>query len=283
MALINSTTPRTPAALPATSITDASTAVTVVTGWTKAELATNPHADAEKSRKVRGMFAAIAHSYDLNNRLHSFGRDQAWRRFAVQRAGVQPGDRVLDVACGTGDLTEAFAKTKASAVIGCDFTREMLDVARTKAIRLPTDASARVHYVEGDAQNLAFPSASFDIVSIAFGIRNVQRPEKALAEFRRVLKPGGRLIVLEFDRPPFAPVRWINQLYCSKIMPLTATLISHDRSGAYRYLPRSVGTFMSKDAMVQSIEAAGFADISATPLTLGVCVCYRAVVPASGL
>jgi demethylmenaquinone methyltransferase/2-methoxy-6-polyprenyl-1,4-benzoquinol methylase len=250
------------------------------TGWTDADLAANPHQDAEKSTKVRGMFAAIAHAYDLNNRLHSFGRDQAWRRFAVRQGMVRPGDRVLDVACGTGDLTEAFAASDAGEVVGCDFTREMLEVARTKARRLPAPISSKVRYEEGDAQNLAFPDASFDVVSIAFGIRNVERPARAIAEFRRVLKPGGRLIVLEFDRPAFAPIRWMNTLYTTRIMPLTATLISRDRSGAYKYLPRSVGTFMSRGEMLQTITRAGFATVMATPLTFGVCVCYRGEVMA---
>jgi demethylmenaquinone methyltransferase/2-methoxy-6-polyprenyl-1,4-benzoquinol methylase len=249
-------------------------------GWTDADLARNPHVDVDKPAKVRGMFAAIAGSYDFNNRLHSLGRDQAWRKFAVKQAAIMSGDRVLDVACGTGDLTEAFAKSAASEVIGCDFTPQMLEVARTKATRLPTPISSKVRYEEGDAQNLAFPDASFDVVSIAFGIRNVQQPTKAIAEFRRVLKPGGRLIVLEFDRPSFAPIRWFNDLYCARIMPLTATLISRDRSGAYKYLPRSVGTFMSRGEMVQALERTGFMNVTATPLTFGICVCYRGVVSA---
>lgn len=244
-------------------------------GWTDADLVANPHQDAEKSRKVRGMFAAIARSYDLNNRLHSFGRDQAWRKLAVRQATIRPGDRVLDVACGTGDLTEAFAKSRASEVVGCDFTREMLDVARAKASRLPRAISSKIRYEEGDAQNLGFSNASFDVVSIAFGIRNVEQPARAIAEFRRVLRPGGRLIVLEFDRPTFRPIRWLNDLYCARVMPWTATLISGDKSGAYKYLPRSVGTFMSRSEMIQTLTRSGFTSVMVSPLTFGVCLCYR--------
>lgn len=244
-------------------------------GWTDADLRANPHQDAAKSSKVRGMFAAISRSYDLNNRLHSFGRDQAWRKLAVRQATIRPGDRVLDVACGTGDLTEAFANTQASEVVGCDFTREMLEVARTKTSRLASSISSKIRYEEGDAQSLSFADASFDVVSIAFGIRNVEQPTKAIAEFRRVLKPGGRLIVLEFDRPTFRPIRWLNDLYCARVMPWTATLISGDKSGAYKYLPRSVGTFMSRAEMMQTLTKSGFASVMATPLTFGVCVCYR--------
>lgn len=244
--------------------------------WGKQELA-DPHAREDKPERVRGMFASIARSYDLNNRLHSLGIDQRWRRRTVRLAGVRPGDQVLDVACGTGDLTALFAETPASRVIGGDFTPEMLELARVKQRRVPN--AAKVSYVEADAMALAFADASFDVVSIAFGIRNVAAPVRALAEFRRVLRPGGRLVVLEFDQPRNPLVRAVNQLYTCRIMPWTATLISGDRSGAYRYLPRSVGTFMKREEMLRAIGDAGFSDVTATPMTLGVAVCYRGLVP----
>jgi demethylmenaquinone methyltransferase/2-methoxy-6-polyprenyl-1,4-benzoquinol methylase len=244
--------------------------------WSESEL-TDPHGNTEKAGKVRRMFAAIAGSYDLNNRLHSLGRDRAWRRIAVRAAGVRPGETVVDVACGTGDLTEAFAASPAARVVGVDFTPEMLEVARRKAARLPAAVRAKLEYAEGDAQALAFPDGMADVVSIAFGIRNVTSPARALAEFARLLRPGGRLVILEFDRPRLAPVRWLNDLYCGWVMPRTATLISGDRSGAYCYLPRSVGTFMTRDALCDLIARSGFAEVLATPLTLGVCVCYSAV------
>ncbi len=158
------------------------------------------------------MFAAIAGAYDLNNRLHSLWQDQAWRRFAVRQANVRPGERVLDVACGTGDLTQAFARSPAAGVIGMDFTPEMLDVARVKQQRLSEVTAAKIVYAQGDAQRLPYAAQSFDVVSIAFGIRNVESPALALAEFRRVLRPCGRLIILEFDRPSWAPLRWFNDL-----------------------------------------------------------------------
>lgn len=252
---------------------------TRVPAWTSAELAADPHTNAEKPAKVRSMFAAIARSYDLNNRLHSFGRDQAWRRFAVRQADVRSTDRVLDVACGTGDLTEAFARAGAAEVIGLDFTAEMLDIARAKAPRHLGALSERVNFVQGDAQQLPSDDSSFDVVSIAFGIRNVQDPMRALREFRRVLKPGGRLVVLEFAEPRLAPIRVLNNLYTRRIMPFTATLISGDTSGAYRYLPRSVAKFTTEAQFMRDIAAAGFEDVTVRPLTFGVCNCYRAVVP----
>jgi len=243
--------------------------------WTAGDLAA-PHADAAKHDKVRRMFAAIAGSYDLNNRVHSLWRDQAWRRFGVRAAGVKVTDDVLDVACGTGDLTEAFARAGAASVTGLDFTQEMLDVAGRRRQRLEPALRNRVRYVNGDAQALPFESASFDVVSIAFGIRNVVNPPKAVREFGRVLRPGGRLVILEFGQPGFAPLRWFNGLYCKRIMPRTATLISGDRSGAYRYLPASVETFLSRPQMEQMLRDAGFTDVRSVPLTMGICVCYAA-------
>lgn len=249
--------------------------------WTRDELA-DPHANADKPDKVRRMFGAIARSYDLNNRLHSLGRDQAWRRAAVRAAGVRSGDTVLDVACGTGDLTQAFARTDAADVIGIDFTPEMLEIARRKKDALPDAQRARVTYLQGDAQDLPLEDASVDVVSIAFGIRNVAEPRRAIEEFRRVLRPGGRLVILEFDRPRIPLIRWASDVYCARVMPLTATLISRDRSGAYRYLPRSVESFLDADALDGLLGTAGFDDVRARRLSLGICVCHSARKPDSG-
>ncbi|MGH7130394.1 MAG: bifunctional demethylmenaquinone methyltransferase/2-methoxy-6-polyprenyl-1,4-benzoquinol methylase UbiE [Phycisphaerales bacterium] len=244
--------------------------------WQGGELA-DPHHHADKHSKVRRMFAAIAGSYDLNNRVHSFGRDQAWRRYAVKVAGVKPTDHVLDVACGTGDLSRAFADAGPARVVGLDFTREMLDVAEMKQRRDPGSHGNRITYVEGDAQKLPFADAAFDIVSIAFGIRNVADPAKAIAEFFRVLRPGGRLVILEFDKVRIPVVGWVSDFYTRRIMPHTATLISGDRSGAYKYLPASVETFLDREQLGGVLRQTRFGEVSAKPLTLGVCICHRAV------
>lgn len=221
------------------------------------------------------MFGSIAHAYDLNNHVHSLWRDQAWRRLAVKTAAVAQGQAVLDVACGTGDLTFAFARrSKAGRVVGLDFTPEMLAVAERKLAKHRDD---RVEFVQGDAQALPFEDASFDVVSIAFGIRNVQDPAKAVGEFARVLRPGGRLVVLEFDRPRLAPVRWFNDFYCARLMPLTASLIARDRSGAYRYLPKSVEEFMTRPQLMAMISEHGFEEVSSRTLSLGICACTRGV------
>lgn len=223
------------------------------------------------------MFAAIAGRYDLNNRLHSLGRDQAWRKFAVRFSGVKPGDRVLDVACGTGDLSEAFAGAGA-VVTGLDFTQEMLDIAAEKARRKRRPAHTRSpEYVQGDAMALPFCDGAFDVVSIAFGIRNVSDPALALREMARVLNVGGRCVILEFSQPRNVVVRALNSVYCRGIMPVTATLIAGDRTGAYRYLPRSVATFLNPDQLAGCMEAAGLGNVERRPLTFGVCTCYRGV------
>ncbi len=243
--------------------------------WTANDLRANPHDAPDKAQRVQRMFAAIARRYDLNNRLHSFGRDQAWRRRAVAVCEVQPTDEVLDVACGTGDLTQAFAAAGARSVTGLDFTAEMLAIARHKAASLVNDRT-KPQYVQGDAMNLPSSDARFDIVSIAWGIRNVADPAQALREFRRVLRPGGRLCVLEFSEPRNRFMRAMNRLYTAHIMPFTATLIARDRSGAYRYLPQSVATFPEPAAFADVIEQAGFPRPSLHPLTLGVCTIYLA-------
>jgi demethylmenaquinone methyltransferase / 2-methoxy-6-polyprenyl-1,4-benzoquinol methylase len=271
------------------------------------ELLRDPHHVADKRQRVRRMFAAIAPSYDLNNRLHSLQMDQRWRRTAVKLAQLKPTDRVVDVACGTGDLALEFARQIRRAligdsrmmewlweheipkqVIGIDFTFEMLPIARHKTPKIgwagTTDGLDFVDgkfthntWVNGDAQTLPLPDASADVVSIAFGIRNVQDPLAALREFHRVLRPGGRVIVLEFSLPTNRVLRGLYNFYFRQILPRTATLISGDKTGAYKYLPESVNTFIGREQMTAMMRDAGFTDARQFPLTFGVCVCYRGV------
>lgn len=245
--------------------------------WEAQELATDPHQRGDKPQKVQAMFSAIAGAYDLNNRLHSFGLDERWRKAAVRAARVRAGDDIVDIACGTGDLTEQFAGTPARSVLGLDFTPAMLDIARVKSARRK-HPNAVPRYEHGDATALALPDASADVVSIAFGLRNVGAPERALAEFRRVLRPGGRLVVLEFDEPTNPVIRTMNRLYTHRIMPWTASLIARDRSGAYRYLPRSVETFLDRQRLREAMLAADFSSVEQIPLTFGTCVVSVATV-----
>jgi len=275
--------------------------------WNDA-LLQNPHAVKDKQSRVREMFAAIAPSYDFNNRLHSLGQDQRWRRRAVKLANLKATDVVVDVACGTGDLTLAFFEALLlerlpvvrrlespgpARVLGIDFTVEMLPLARSKALTcgfrghvgdlsahrsLREQRANHICFLNGDAQSLPLPDACADVVSIAFGIRNVADPAIALREFRRILRPGGRLIILEFSQPSNRLIRWCNDLYCTRIMPHTATWISRDKSGAYKYLPMSVKSFINRQQMMLMMRDAGFSEIEQFPMTFGVCVAYRGIV-----
>lgn len=272
--------------------------------WT-ADLLHDPHAVSDKRSRVQRMFAAIAPAYDFNNRLHSLGQDQRWRRRAVKLAEVKADDCIVDVACGTGDLTLAFyeqamweichrdrqlVSPATAQVVGVDYTFEMLPPAATKAThgrfhghtggidtfrRLQRERGERLGFAQADATALPLADASADVVSIAFGIRNVQEPAKAIAEFYRVLRPGGRVIVLEFSQPTNPLIRFGNDLYCKRIMPHTATWLSGDKSGAYKYLPMSVATFMSREQMKQMLRDSGFVDVTEHPMTFGVAVVYR--------
>jgi demethylmenaquinone methyltransferase/2-methoxy-6-polyprenyl-1,4-benzoquinol methylase len=282
----------------------AAAATTAAVAWDD-RLLQNPHAVADKQRRVRQMFAAIAPSYDLNNRLHSLWMDQHWRRQAVKLSNLKPTDRVVDVACGTGDLTYMFAERvrdlrtdrdlfPIGQVVGVDFTFEMLPLARDKGSSIvwpsnfdfepmpgvhanPIRMNGAVPFINGDAQTLPLPNACTDVVSIAFGIRNVADPSRAIREFSRVLRPGGRLIILEFSLPTNPALRGLYNLYFRKVLPATATLISGDKTGAYKYLPESVNTFIGREQMTGMMRAAGFVDVTQHPMTFGVCVCYRGV------
>lgn len=218
----------------------------------------------DEPESIQRMFGRIARWYDLNNRLHSLWLDQSWRRAAVRAAGLRRGEHVLDVACGTGDLAGAFRRAGAGRVVGVDFCEEMLRIARRKF------AHSAIEWVPGDAASLPAGEAEFDVVSIAFGLRNLADPPAALAEFRRVLRPGGRLVVLEFDRPRGAVLGRAIRFYLDRVMPRTAAAIARDRFGAYDYLHRSVEAFWTAEQLADAIRRAGFADVRMRRLTLGI-------------
>lgn len=222
---------------------------------------------------IKAMFARIAPAYDLNNRLHSLGRDIAWRRALVAAADVQPGQAVLDVACGTGDVAGLLAASNvAGRIVGLDFCPEMIAIAQRKF------AGATIEWVVGDATALPLADASFDVVTIAFGLRNIPDMPKALAEFRRVLRPGGRLAVLEFHPPKKWAMAGLLGLYLWKIMPRTAGWIARDRTGAYRYLCTSIHGFLTAEQMSQEISKAGFVESHCRPLNFAMAAIHIAEV-----
>ncbi len=239
--------------------------------WVGEELQ-QPHAQSDKAVRVKRMFDAIAPTYALINTLFSGGRDRAWRRSAVRSVGPTASDRLLDIACGTGDFARAFGRcgTKPGFVVGCDFAFNMLTLAAA-------GGGGMARWAQGDALTLPFSSGSFTITSCAFGVRNLQDLDSGLGEMFRVLAPGGRAVILEFTRPSRRLWRWAYEFYSTKIMPLGATLVSRDRTGAYRYLPSSVVSFGDAESMCARLRRVGFETVTATPLTLGVVTVYVAI------
>jgi demethylmenaquinone methyltransferase / 2-methoxy-6-polyprenyl-1,4-benzoquinol methylase len=223
------------------------------------------------SEQVREMFASIARRYDAANEVLSLGVHRGWRRAAVRLSGALPGDRVLDCATGTGDLALAFKRVvgPTGEVIGSDFCAEMLAPAPEKARR----AGLEVRFEVADALALPYPDRSFDVASIAFGIRNVDDPVRCLREMARVVRPGGRVAVLEFGQPR-GPFGALFRVYSRQVMPMIGGLLTGNRS-AYEYLPRTAAAFPAGDRFLSLMDEAGsFAERSATPLLAGTAYVY---------
>ena len=220
----------------------------------------------DKARRVRGVFDSVATRYDVMNDLMSAGLHRLWKRFAVEATAVRVGMRVLDLAGGTGDLSRLFAKRvgPAGEVVLTDINREMLSVGRDKLL----DAGLALPVLQCDAEKLPFPDRCFDCVSIAFGLRNVTQKDAALAEMRRVLKPGGVAAVLEFSRVwrPLAPAYdW----YSFNVIPRIGKLVAGDDS-SYRYLAESIRMHPDQATLKAMMEQAGFDRVEVHNLTAGV-------------
>jgi demethylmenaquinone methyltransferase / 2-methoxy-6-polyprenyl-1,4-benzoquinol methylase len=214
---------------------------------------------------VKGIFSAITPTYDLLNHLLSGRRDIAWRK-AVVRVLPQNASRILDLAAGTGDLTIAIAQKHSDAlIVGADFVPEMLFRAVEKSRHL-----SNIHYLAADALRLPFPDHSFDAVTIAFGLRNILRKNEALAEMKRLVKPGGLVLVLEMTLPQWRPARLFFHWYLSTVLPFLGSLISRKKS-AYQYLSASIHSFLRPDALTQLFIEAGLKDVEAKALTFGIC------------
>jgi demethylmenaquinone methyltransferase/2-methoxy-6-polyprenyl-1,4-benzoquinol methylase len=224
--------------------------------------------------RVRRMFGEIAARYDLLNHLLSLNIDRYWRRRTVQLVPPRPGMRILDVCTGTGDLALAYHRAAGGQahVVGADFCHEMLAIGRQKAER--AGANGEIGFVEADAQALPLPSDQFDIVCVAFGLRNVADTDAGLAEMTRVCAPGGSVAVLEFSLPRLQPFKAIYGWYFRSILPRIGQLIARNRESAYSYLPASVGEFPQGEALAERMRARGLIDVTYRSLTLGVATIY---------
>ena len=222
--------------------------------------------------KIREMFDGIAADYDKLNHLLSLDVDKSWRKRAIKALRTDSEPVILDLACGTGDFAIAIAKAIPEAhVTGVDLSEGMLAVMREKVEKqgLEDRISAEI----GDGENLRFPDGTFDDVTIAFGIRNFEDRARGLEETLRVLKPGGKLVVLELSRPEAGLLRRIYDFYFLRVLPRIGGSISGDRA-AYSYLPASVKSFPGKEAFMKMMSDAGFVDVAHKSLTFGICRMY---------
>jgi demethylmenaquinone methyltransferase/2-methoxy-6-polyprenyl-1,4-benzoquinol methylase len=231
--------------------------------------------DVDKTpSRIAGMFDAIAPRYDLLNHLLSAGLDKRWRARAVDELQLRPNARVLDLCTGTGDLAVTTIRRHADAsVVGIDFAGQMLKLAKAKLSSLGLTRGIRL--VRGDGTRIPLASACCDAATIGFGIRNVVDPQRALSEIGRVLRPGGRLAILEFGQPRIPGVRTLYSWYFRYLLPFVGRMVSKHRS-AYSYLPASVGTFPPPAEFCRMVSATGFSQVRAVPLTFGVVYLYIA-------
>jgi demethylmenaquinone methyltransferase/2-methoxy-6-polyprenyl-1,4-benzoquinol methylase len=225
----------------------------------------------EKTRRVRGVFDSVATRYDLMNDLMSLGMHRAWKRFTIAASGVRPGARVLDVAGGTADLARLFAARvgPTGSVVLTDINGAMLAAGRDRML----NEGRLMPAVQCNAEALPFPAASFDCVSIAFGLRNVTRKEMTLAEMRRVLRPGGVALILEFSRV-WAPLKPAYDWYSFNVLPRLGQVVAND-AASYRYLAESIRVHPAQKELGAMMESAGFERVEWFNLSAGVVALHR--------
>ncbi len=230
-------------------------------------------ATKEKAKKVAEVFHSVAAKYDIMNDVMSLGIHRIWKRFTIDCSGVRPGQRVLDLAGGTGDLTAKFSRIVGEkAGVLADINNSMLAMGRDKLRDL--GIVGNVNYVQANAEALPFPDDYFDCITIGFGLRNVTDKDAALRSMLRVLKPGGRLLVLEFSKPVLEPLSKIYDAYSFHLLPKMGELIAND-SESYRYLAESIRMHPDQETMKQMMETAGFEQVSYYNLTGGIVALHR--------
>lgn len=227
------------------------------------------------TERVRTIFSSIAGRYDTFNRLASLGIDKGWRKALVKACALTPASKVLDLCAGTGDVSLAIARQAGPGlIVVTDFTPEMLDIARDKAEGYSGPTELRFEHA--DAQELPFADESFDCVTVAFGVRNLPERERNFAEVLRVLKPGGRYVILEFSRPPFAPWRGVYHVYLRHAIPFIGGLLTRERQG-FVYLNDSIRRFPAQAELAAELREAGFSAISWRDLSGGIVALHTAV------
>jgi demethylmenaquinone methyltransferase / 2-methoxy-6-polyprenyl-1,4-benzoquinol methylase len=223
--------------------------------------------DATRAEKVNDLFARIARRYDLINDLQSFGLHRSWKRRVADLARVTPGARGLDLCCGTGDIAFALAQRGAD-VTGLDFSAQMLEVAAARQKKNPQSAICNPQFIQGDAQQLPFPENNFDIVTVGYGLRNLASWERGLEEMRRVAKPGARLIVLDFGKPPNALWRAIYFAHLRLSVPLIGLLFCGN-AAAYGYILESLKHYPAQLAVAEKMRALNLKNVQVINLLGG--------------
>lgn len=228
----------------------------------------------KKAELVADVFHSVATKYDVMNDVLSLGIHRIWKRFAIACSGIRKGQKVLDVAGGTGDLTAKFARIvgKSGHVVLADINDSMLKVGRSKLRDL--GVVGNVDYIQANAEELPFPDNHFDLVTIAFGLRNVTDKDKALASIYRVLKPGGRLLVLEFSKPLYKPLSKFYDFYSFNILPKLGKLIAND-SESYRYLAESIRMHPDQETLKEMMNRVGFEGTEYFNLSAGIVALHR--------
>ena len=232
----------------------------------------------KKAERVAEVFHSVAAKYDLMNDLMSAGVHRLWKRFTIEASGVRLGHKILDIAGGTGDLSFQFAKLvgKDGQVILADINASMLNVGRDRLI--DRGVAGNIQFTQADAQYLPFPDNTFDCITIAFGLRNVTDKDLALRSMLRVLKPGGRLLVLEFSKPQHTALEKVYDAYSFKLLPLMGKLITND-ADSYRYLAESIRMHPDQETLKGMMDNAGFVNTKFNNMTGGIVALHKGIKP----
>ena len=233
----------------------------------------------KRAENIKTMFGSIVKVYDLLNALLSLNLDKSWRKFAVSVSGVRPDTKVLDVCTGTGDLAIAYSKSLNGngLVVGSDFCHDMLRYGSPKIKKRHIED--KIKLIEADTLNLPFPDNSFEVSTVAFGIRNVADLEAGISEMGRVIKPNGRVVILEFSQPTNFIFRHIYFFYFNRILPIIGKLISQSKFDAYAYLPQSVLAFPDKPGLKRKMEECGLKEVKFFERTFGIVAVHVGIKP----